>query len=607
MKKLLCLLLVLSICAGSVISGFCASNTYRKGDINLNGDVEITDVTLLQRFIARRIELTNKQLALCDSDGDGQISITDATLIQRYIAQLIDKLPSDDTLTLAEYAEKVNSVTTDTTLTFSVFADMHYDEKNNITKFKNKKIEELGTLTTLTDIDFVTNLGDFVVGNEDKTTTLSSLNTLLSLTDEAISVPILNVRGNHDDNGWYSFGGYGGTYKEDEIINDKEWSDLALSAAGDKLVIDQENPYGGYGYMDFEDSKIRVFMLNSCDIPYILKEDGTYRYSSYLGHCFSNAQLNFVANSLMFSDKENPNDWAALFLTHVPIDTSNLDNERFGGMSALIRGYDYMLSIISAYRKGTSFKMSGSTYNTNYPDDRKEDFMVDVDIDYSKKGYGEVIGFFSGHTHSDNYSNQVGLTNSLSYGYTFIGTSGAEAFNTFVINRETKTINAYKYGPSYPEKTEGNIVAEPDTGAIEDGEWSVVYDQFLNNGKNLSNGLSEIHPLYTSFDSTLTTKINLSTLEVDAVAEVRAPRIVTKAVIVKPLTTYILPSEFLGECLTFNAAGSKRAYLRVTDHGTYKSITTGERTCYVAFSIDTLLYKDHTNFYLKELEYSLYS
>ena len=605
MKKLLCLLLATLIFCGALITGAAVSPAYKMGDADLNGDVEITDVTLIQRHLAKLEELNNAQQIVCDPNNDQTVSITDATLIQRYIAKLDSKLPASNLFKLLTLSRNIDNITSENTLTFSVLSDVHYDEKNPYTEIKNNNISNLGTLSTMTNIDFVANLGDFVIGNEDKESTLKSLNTLLKLTEDSIWAPILNVRGNHDDNGWYSYGGYGGTYKEDAIINDKEWCDLALKYAGDSLVIDKNNPNGGYGYYDHEKSKIRVFVLNSCDIPYILEDDGTYRYSSYLGHSFSNAQLNFVADALMFSDKEKPNEWAALFLTHVPIDTSNQDGERFGGMSALIRGHDYLLSIISAYRKGTAFKMSGSTYIPGHPNEHQEDFMVEIDVDYSKKGYGEVIGFFSGHTHSDNFTNQAGVKNSLSYGYTFIGTSGAEGFNTFVINRKTKTISAFKYGTVYPEKTAGNIVTPPHGGSIENGRWLTLYDQFLPNEKDIYNGVSEIHPVYNGFDTTLTTKVDKETLEVDGTSKATTARQITKAIAVKPLTTYLIPKDFVGDCLSFNSKGDKRTFLTVTNYGDYKAFTTGPRTGYVAFSIHTGLYKDYDNFYVKEIENSL--
>ena len=609
MKKLCCIILALILSFTMIISAFASQTEEIKlGDVNLDGTISIMDASEIQMYIASYIELSELSLKQSDVDSNGEIAIVDVSLIQRYIAKIIDTFPNSPTQPsreLQELSEKISKLQTESTLTLSLFADIHYDEYDSFSSVKEKKIEELSTLQSLVNIDYVANLGDFVIGNTNKETTISSLKKLLKLTDDAATCPLLNVRGNHDDNGWYSQGGYGGTYKADEIINDKEWCDLTLSSASKSLIIDNNNPYGGYGYIDHEASKTRIFMLNSCDIPYILEEDGTYRYSSYTGHAFSNAQLNFVADALMFSDKENPSDWAALFLTHVPLDTSNADNERFGGKSALIRGHEYMLSIISAYRKGTSFQGKGSTYIPSYKNDRQEDFLVDIDVDYSKKGRGEVIAFLNGHTHTDNYSDEVGIENSLSYGYTFIGTSGSEGFANLVINRENKTISVLKHGAIYPENNFGTLTKTPDVGTIESGEWSVTYDQFVPDGKNLSNGMSDLHPTYYNIDDNITSGIDLDTLEVIGTVETTSPYRVTKAIAVKPYTTYILPKNFNGVCLSFNNVGSKRAYIKVTDNGSHKTLTTGIRTSYIVFSINIDKYSDYENFYIKETAYGV--
>ena len=56
------------------------------GDVDLNGDVEILDVTILQRYLASQKELTYEQLMLADVDDNGDVDIIDATLLQRYLA-----------------------------------------------------------------------------------------------------------------------------------------------------------------------------------------------------------------------------------------------------------------------------------------------------------------------------------------------------------------------------------------------------------------------------------------------------------------------------------------------------------------------------------------
>ncbi len=62
------------------------------GDVNLDGVVNIPDVTALQRVLAHITSLQYDAIPLSDTNRDGQINISDATQIQRYLAQIIPEL-----------------------------------------------------------------------------------------------------------------------------------------------------------------------------------------------------------------------------------------------------------------------------------------------------------------------------------------------------------------------------------------------------------------------------------------------------------------------------------------------------------------------------------
>ena len=49
------------------------------GDTNLDGNININDVTAIQRHLADIELLTDEQIALADTNGDGNVDITDAT------------------------------------------------------------------------------------------------------------------------------------------------------------------------------------------------------------------------------------------------------------------------------------------------------------------------------------------------------------------------------------------------------------------------------------------------------------------------------------------------------------------------------------------------
>ena len=62
------------------------------GDVDLDGDISIRDVTEIQRHLVEIIELNDAQLAAADTNGDNDVDIGDATHLQRFIAHYFDEL-----------------------------------------------------------------------------------------------------------------------------------------------------------------------------------------------------------------------------------------------------------------------------------------------------------------------------------------------------------------------------------------------------------------------------------------------------------------------------------------------------------------------------------
>lgn len=62
----------------------------KMGDIDLNGGVEIDDVLLAQKQVAKLIELKNLQFITADVNKDGAIDLTDVLMLQKKVAALID-------------------------------------------------------------------------------------------------------------------------------------------------------------------------------------------------------------------------------------------------------------------------------------------------------------------------------------------------------------------------------------------------------------------------------------------------------------------------------------------------------------------------------------
>ncbi len=108
MKKLISILMVLSL-----LAGFCTITASAKttifnseyylideipnsdteilgilGDIDISGTVNIKDATTIQKFLASLVELPQESQVLADTDLSGDITVRDATAIQKWIAEL---------------------------------------------------------------------------------------------------------------------------------------------------------------------------------------------------------------------------------------------------------------------------------------------------------------------------------------------------------------------------------------------------------------------------------------------------------------------------------------------------------------------------------------
>ena len=58
------------------------------GDVNMDGVVNVTDATLIQKVAVSVLTIDDVQTFAADVNGDGEINVVDSTLIQKYSAEL---------------------------------------------------------------------------------------------------------------------------------------------------------------------------------------------------------------------------------------------------------------------------------------------------------------------------------------------------------------------------------------------------------------------------------------------------------------------------------------------------------------------------------------
>lgn len=58
---------------------------YVKGDVNMDGSIDVQDATVVQKYVGHFKTLTDAQITLADINGDGRIAINDVTAIQKRV------------------------------------------------------------------------------------------------------------------------------------------------------------------------------------------------------------------------------------------------------------------------------------------------------------------------------------------------------------------------------------------------------------------------------------------------------------------------------------------------------------------------------------------
>lgn len=85
-SALLCVFILGSSLIGAGAVGF--EDIYQIGDVNLDGSINIKDVTAIQKYAAKIIVLNDEQLSKADADYNLHINVKDATHIQHILAKL---------------------------------------------------------------------------------------------------------------------------------------------------------------------------------------------------------------------------------------------------------------------------------------------------------------------------------------------------------------------------------------------------------------------------------------------------------------------------------------------------------------------------------------
>ena len=88
MKKILAAVLAAILTVSSAAAA-AAAEAPKRGDVNLDGKVDVTDATTVQKICAGLGVYSDEQLGAADANRSGSVDIVDATYIQRLAAGII--------------------------------------------------------------------------------------------------------------------------------------------------------------------------------------------------------------------------------------------------------------------------------------------------------------------------------------------------------------------------------------------------------------------------------------------------------------------------------------------------------------------------------------
>ncbi|MDE5648737.1 MAG: dockerin type I repeat-containing protein, partial [Oscillospiraceae bacterium] len=58
---------------------------YEKGDINMDGDINITDLTILHKYLLKKGDILPEQMYYADMDNNNKLNVFDSILIKRLL------------------------------------------------------------------------------------------------------------------------------------------------------------------------------------------------------------------------------------------------------------------------------------------------------------------------------------------------------------------------------------------------------------------------------------------------------------------------------------------------------------------------------------------
>ncbi|MCH5297803.1 MAG: metallophosphoesterase [Ruminococcus sp.] len=327
------------------------------------------------------------------------------------------------------------------TVPFSLafLTDLHFDETKDSLKHA---AQALAVINQTAPLDTVVFGGDYIKNWTaiSKTSAVEDIKSCREIFSN-ITVPNIWLRGNHDGN----------PYPGSEILKSEIFTRIMRKQQNSGVVTNPNDPYGGYGYMDYPNSKIRLIYLNTSDndnFGVVAPEQATYTAPKINCHNISAKQLQWIADNALSNINS---DWGIIVCSHVPLYSDSWTNSHTynDGDKNWDCNVINAVNLLKAYRdKGTfTATVNGETATKTFTADgakilccvngHKHALLSDV---------YEGFTFISVPNACNNGEKQS--TDGNTYNKT-VNTANDTAFNVITVDRENSKIHAFCYGAGY--------------------------------------------------------------------------------------------------------------------------------------------------------------
>lgn len=229
-------------------------------------------------------------------------------------------------------------------LKFAMITDLHDNDHTHLNETTYKQVMAIRDLVKKNGLQFVICGGDLTDGGYGTKSELLDKMTEQTKMFKEVGVPVLFMRGNHDDN---SYAGYEVT----KVVSREEFYARCLAPFGGKVI-----PSGKcYYYQDFDEVDTRVICLDFIDYPWVVN-NGSIVYGaggSNVWRGYSDDQIVWLLGTALNCNKRII--VAGHYSTHANLMTTYEKNND--------HNYTVVTQALAAYNSRGSVTFNGTTYS----------------------------------------------------------------------------------------------------------------------------------------------------------------------------------------------------------------------------------------------------